>query len=83
MRAEPFYRRIMNDIRHRIETEEWPPGHKIPSSRELTVMYREMFGVRSMTTVRHAVDKLIDAGVLRSHPGLGVYVAEGEESETG
>jgi GntR family transcriptional regulator len=73
----PLYRQVMNDIRAKIASGEWPPDHRLPSTRELA----DHYGV-SNGTVRAAVDRLLDAGVLRGHQGLAVYVARsGEELE--
>ncbi|HEU4541753.1 MAG TPA: GntR family transcriptional regulator [Jiangellaceae bacterium] len=72
-RAIPYYRRIMNDIRRKIGSGEWPPGHELPSTRELA----DQYGV-SVGTVRAAVDRLVEAGVLEGHQGLAVFVAPRE-----
>ena len=78
--SEPFYRRIMTDIRARIASGEWPPGSALPSTRELMDFYRSTFESPSLTqsTVRHAVSLLIEVGELRGQQGLGVYVPGGE-----
>ncbi|SIR93717.1 GntR family transcriptional regulator [Micromonospora avicenniae] len=69
---EPHYRRIIADIRGRIASGEWPPGHKLPSTKALA----EMYEVGSATTVRQAITILIETGELYGHQGLGVFVAE-------
>jgi GntR family transcriptional regulator len=69
---EPHYRRIIADIRQRIASGEWPPGHKLPSTRELAALYE----VRSQSTVRQAITILLETGELRGHQGLGVFVAD-------
>lgn len=76
--SEPFYRRILTDIRARIASGEWPPGTKLPSTRELQAHYREEFASPTLThsTVRHAVSLLIEMGELRGQQGLGVFVAQ-------
>jgi Transcriptional regulators len=72
---EPHYRRIIADIRQRIASGEWPPGHKLPSTREL----KEIYNVSSTSTVRQAVMILLETGELRGHQGLGVFVADKAE----
>ncbi|WP_326550341.1 winged helix-turn-helix domain-containing protein [Micromonospora sp. NBC_01813] len=67
---EPHYRRIIADIRQRIASGEWPPGHRLPSTRELADLYQ----VRSQSTVRQAITILIETGELYGHQGLGVFV---------
>ncbi|MER6593371.1 GntR family transcriptional regulator [Micromonospora purpureochromogenes] len=69
---EPHYRRIIADIRERIASGEWPPGHKLPSTKALAEMYQ----VGSQSTVRQAITILIETGELHGHQGLGVFVAE-------
>lgn len=77
--SEPFYRRILTDIRNRIASGDWPPGAKLPSTRELMLYYRGLYGSPTLThsTVRHAVSLLIEMGELRGQQGLGVYVVGG------
>lgn len=50
-----------------------PPHHAIPSEREL----QDRFGV-SRLTVRHAIAKLVDEGVLYNVHGSGTYVGSNE-----
>lgn len=74
MPAQPFtphYRRIMNDIREQIADGRLAPGAKLPSTQELA----ELYEVRP-STVRQAITLLIEAGDVRGHQGLGVFVAE-------
>lgn len=74
MPAQPFtphYRRIMNDIREQIADGRLAPGAKLPSTQELA----ERYEVRP-STVRQAITLLTEAGDVRGHQGLGVFVAE-------
>lgn len=75
--AEPYYRRIIDDIRARIASGEWPPGHKLPSNFALRDLYRAQFGspTLAMATVARALDHLKDSGELRGQQGLGIFVA--------
>ena len=73
----PLYRQIIDDIRRRIASGEWPPGTKTPSTREL----QRMYDVPSPTTVRQAILILQETGELRGHQGRGVYVAERSQQE--
>lgn len=63
--------RIINDITEQIDAGTLKPGDKLPSTRELA----ERYGV-APTTVRDAVGRLLDRGVLRGHQGVGVFIAE-------
>ncbi|MET8088905.1 GntR family transcriptional regulator [Micromonospora sp. NPDC005220] len=69
---EPHYRRIIADIRRRIADGEWPPGHKLPSTKELA----DLYDVGSQSTVRQAITILIETDELYGHQGRSVYVAE-------
>ena len=83
----PFYRRIVDDVRRRItlgadpqstDPDRWPPGTKLPSTRELVAHYREALNSPALSTltVRRAVDLLIESGELRGQQGVGVFVAD-------
>jgi len=86
--SEPYFRRVIADIRERIASGEWPPGHRLPTNLELRDMYRAQFGSPTLAnaTVQQAVTLLKEAGVLRGQQGLGVFVADqatpaGEEDQ--
>lgn len=83
--SEPFYRRIAADVRARVASGEWPPGHKLPSTAELVDFYKVQFGSATLapSTVRHAVGLLIELGELRGQQGLGVFVEGGGGSDRG
>lgn len=63
--------RVYATIRARIDSGEWPPGHQLPSTRDLC----DEFGV-SKGTVEWAVGWLSREGRLVGHSGKGRYVAE-------
>lgn len=67
----PHYRRIMIDIIGKISNGELCPGEQLPSTPALA----DQYGV-SVGTVRSAIVRLVEARWLRSHQGLGVYVAD-------
>jgi DNA-binding GntR family transcriptional regulator len=64
------YRRIIDDIKIKIESGELRPGDKVPTVAELMDAYQ-----CSDTPVKTALRLLEDAGVLRGHQGRGVYVS--------
>lgn len=76
--TEPFYRRIIADIRARIARGEWAPGTKLPSTQELVEFYKAALPADTLapSTVRHAVSLLIEVGELRGQQGLGVFVPD-------
>ncbi len=65
----PEYQRLMDQIRSKITSGEYPVGGMIPSTTEL----RDMTGM-SVPVVRRAVGQLEADGILEGHPGKGVYV---------
>jgi DNA-binding GntR family transcriptional regulator len=60
---------IAASLRARIEAGEFPPGSKLPSEAELTGAHKA-----SRTTVRNAIARLVKAGLVSSHPGIGTIV---------
>jgi DNA-binding GntR family transcriptional regulator len=62
---------LINFIRAKIASGEWPPGHRLPSRPDLM---RE-HGV-SLTVVRDAQKELLLHGELVSVPAVGYYVPE-------
>lgn len=67
--STPAYKRVLRDLRRKIERREIGPGEAIPSVAELSVQY----GV-APNTVQKAVRALKSAGLVDSVPGKGVYV---------
>ncbi|WP_433389073.1 winged helix-turn-helix domain-containing protein [Micromonospora sp. KLBMP9576] len=61
--------RIAQDIRDRISSGEYAPGHKLPSLREMIAHY----GV-SAEPVRSALLILQAEGLIEGHQGKGNYV---------
>jgi len=70
-RAElPPHQQIIDWVRASIEAGELRPGQVIPSEKEMT----QVLGV-ARTTVRRAVGKLREEGIIYTVPGRGSYVA--------
>jgi DNA-binding FadR family transcriptional regulator len=67
--AGPEYQRLKHRIRSRIISGEYRVGDPIPSTARLS----EESGM-SVPVVRRAVDQLKADGILRGHPGKGVFV---------
>jgi GntR family transcriptional regulator len=70
--AVPAYtkvQRIVEDITAKIESGEWPPGHKLPRDEDLRNQYEV-----SQMTIRTAMERL--RGRVDSAPGVGRFVAE-------
>jgi GntR family transcriptional regulator len=61
---------VAADIRKKISSKEWPPGHRLPSTKELLTMYSVGYG-----TLREALKDLKREGLIDGRQGDGVYVA--------
>ena len=68
--GEPSYRRIVRVLEARIQSGEYPPGHRLPPERELC----EIFGV-SRITARQALSELAQRRLVVRHQGQGTFVS--------
>ncbi|MGW6455296.1 GntR family transcriptional regulator [Streptomyces sp. NPDC055078] len=76
---EPPYRQIAADLAGEIERGELPPGHPVPSEKELV----ERYGV-ARNTVRSALAVLRESGLVYTVPSRGTYVmAQSAEVDQG
>ena len=66
----PIHARIEADLRRAIAEGRWEVGSRIPSEDEL----RQSYGVSRMT-VRQALERLANAGLLVKRQGVGTFVA--------
>ena len=66
-----LYYHVEKYIRQKIESREWAPGTKLPPESELA----DFFNV-SRTTIRQAVDGMVEAGILIRKQGSGTYVTQ-------
>jgi GntR family transcriptional regulator len=67
--SQPMYRYIADDLRAKIESEELVPDSKLPTESELSEEYEA-----SRNTVREAIRRLTDEGLLESRLGQGTFV---------
>jgi GntR family transcriptional regulator len=67
---QPMYRHIADDLRAKISHGELAPNAKLPTEGELSEQYEA-----SRNTVREAIRRLTDEGLLESRPGQGTFVA--------
>lgn len=65
----PLYRQLEEIMKQRITNQDWEAGARIPTETELI----EEFDV-SRTTVREAVDQLVQEGLLDKLQGRGTFV---------
>lgn len=68
-REPRIYERAQQDLIEMIEGPGYAGGDRIPSERELS----ERFGISRMT-MRKAIEKLIDKGLLERHSTAGTYI---------
>ena len=68
---ETLCQRIANDLRTSIQCGDYPPGHRVPSSRNLMRKY----GV-ARQTVQNAFDLLRSEGLIVTRPGAGAFVRD-------
>ena len=68
--GRPMYRQIMEHIRQSVAVGDWPPGHALPSIRELAVALQV-----SVITVKRAYLELERDGVIVTQHGKGSFVA--------
>lgn len=69
-RDQPHYRVIAEDLRARIQSGTFGAGDKLPNEQDLMFEYDA-----SRNTVREAVKRLADAGLVETRPGRGTFVA--------
>ncbi|SEM87993.1 GntR family transcriptional regulator [Nonomuraea pusilla] len=67
----PLYLQVERSLRHRIDTGEWVAGAQLPSEEELGRHYEV-----SRVTIRQAVARLVDRGVLVREQGRGTFVRD-------
>jgi GntR family transcriptional regulator len=70
-RQLPKYMEIAGDIRQKIKTREWGPGHEVPSAATLCDQYAV-----SMSVAKHALDLLKSEGNVYGVFGVGTFVAD-------
>jgi GntR family transcriptional regulator len=66
----PKYHQLYDILRQKINSGDWKPHEAIPSERELETLYNV-----SRTTVRQAINLLVNDGFLYREHGRGTFVA--------
>lgn len=67
--SRPMYLQIMDEISRRVALGDWPPGHRLPSIRELASDLKV-----SVITVKRAYLELERSGVIITQQGRGSWV---------
>ncbi len=70
------YKQVINWLTEKIDTGKLSPGEKIPSENELC----DTFGL-SRQTVRHAISKLVEDGLVETRQGSGTFVSDQRAGE--
>jgi GntR family transcriptional regulator len=69
--SRPMYLQIMDQIKQKIYTGDWPAGQALPSIRELSATTKV-----SVITVKRAYTELEEQGVIVTQAGRGSFVAD-------
>lgn len=69
--TEPIYRQIADDLRSKIESDEFAHGARLPTEADLMEQYDA-----SRNTVRDAVRRLAARGLVETRAGQGTFVVE-------
>ena len=67
----PVYQQVAAHLRESIRSGEYPPGGKLRSERELSVLYET-----SRVTIRQAIAELRDEGIVVAEHGRGLFVRD-------
>lgn len=71
MKKETLYEKIYNDVVEGIRINQYPPGSRLPSEKELSEQYNV-----SRITSKKALEMLADQNLIIRMPGKGSYVLE-------
>ena len=69
--SRPMYLQIMDEINRRVALGDWPPGHRLPSIRELATDLKV-----SVITVKRAYLELERSSVIITQQGRGSWVSD-------
>jgi GntR family transcriptional regulator len=67
----PLHHQVFRDLKSALEANEWRPGERMPTERELA----ERYGC-SLITVRHALSELVREGRIERTRGRGTFVLQ-------
>ena len=72
----PYHYQLRELLRDEITSGRWEVGERLPSERELCEAFQ-----LSRTTIREAIDALVNEGLLRREKGRGTFIAEPKITE--
>lgn len=67
----PLHHQVFRDLKAALDAEEWRPGDRMPTERELAQRYG-----CSLITVRHALGELVREGRIERTRGRGTFVLQ-------
>ena len=67
----PLHHQVFRDLRAALDANEWRPGDRMPTERQLA----ERYGC-SLITVRHALGELVREGRIERTRGRGTFVSQ-------
>ena len=67
----PLHHQVFRDLKSALDADEWRPGDRMPTERELA----ERYGC-SLITVRHALGELVREGRIERTRGRGTFVLQ-------
>ncbi|WP_195269749.1 GntR family transcriptional regulator [Eubacterium sp. 1001713B170207_170306_E7] len=73
---QPLYRKLVNDIKHKIQTQVYRPGDKLPSEITLMADYQV-----SKSTLRKALKTLCDESYLKNVYRVGYFISRPEKND--
>lgn len=73
---QPLYRKLVNDIKHKIQTQIYHPGDKLPSEVVLMADYQV-----SKSTLRKALKTLCDESYLKNVYRVGYFISRPEKND--
>jgi GntR family transcriptional regulator len=67
----PLHHQVFRDLKSALDADEWRPGERMPTERELA----ERYGC-SLITIRHALGELVREGRIERTRGRGTFVLQ-------
>src|SRR5687767_12500341 len=67
----PLHHQVFRDLTAALDGEEWRPGERMPTERDLAARYG-----CSLITVRHALGELVREGRIERTRGRGTFVLQ-------
>ncbi|HEX7170997.1 MAG TPA: GntR family transcriptional regulator [Candidatus Limnocylindria bacterium] len=67
----PLHHQVFRDLKAALDAQEWAPGERMPTERELA----ERYGC-SLITIRHALGELVREGRIERTRGRGTYALQ-------